>query len=117
MTMLEVEQILGRPDRIEVEEGRIDGNVEHPKVIRWVYSRYRVTESGEGFGNPGHVNFVPFRFTELGWNDRDADEVARKYGEQSDVFRTYSIRGSFPIASDQWEGPGLLDAIPEKDIK
>ena len=65
-TMLEVEQLLGKPDRIEVKEGGVEGAYERPKVISWIYAAYRLTDSDEAFGRPGHINFIPLRFTERG---------------------------------------------------
>jgi hypothetical protein len=52
MTMSEVEQLFGKPDRIDVVDGRIEDKYEHPKEIIWTYSRYKITESGETYGKP-----------------------------------------------------------------
>jgi hypothetical protein len=117
MTMLEVEELLGKPDRVDIKEGGVEGTLERPKVTSWVYRAYRVTDSGEDFGQPGHITFIPLRFTKRGCNDAESDKIARQYGEQADVFRAYAFRGSFPVDRNDWEPEGLLDAIPLKDIK
>jgi hypothetical protein len=117
MTMLDVEQLLGTPDRVEIKEGKIEGTLEHPKVISWIYSKFRVTDSGPDFGQPGHVTFIPLRFTERGWNDAEADKTAREYGEQTDAFCTYGFRGSFPVDRKDWEPAGLFDGVPLKPTK
>jgi hypothetical protein len=84
------------------------------------HSRYKITESGENYGQPGHIRFIPVRFLEK--DSQQADETARKYGEQSDAFRVCSFRGSFPITKKDWEADndavaGLLDGFPIKELK
>lgn len=115
--MSEVELLFGQPDHIDVVDGRIDGKYEQPKQIIWTYGRYKITESGESYGKPGHIRFIPRRFIHKGWGEED--EIARKYGEQSDVFRTCSFRGSFPIRKEDWaeEDFGLLDGYPIKELR
>jgi hypothetical protein len=120
MTMSEIEGLFGQPDRTEVIDGKIDGKYEHPKQIIWTYSRYKITESGEQYGQPGHIRFIPVRFLEK--DSHEDDEIARKYGEQSDVFRVCSFSGSFPIAKKDWEADnetaaGLFDGFPVKELK
>jgi hypothetical protein len=116
MTMLDVEHLFGPPDRVDVEPGKLEGDREHPKVIKWIDRKYRITDSGETFGRPGHVTFLPLRFTKAGWNDQEADRTAREYGEQSDSFRTYGFRGSFPVDGGDWETGGPFDAMPLKKL-
>ena len=117
MTMLEVEEVIGKPDRIETLPGKIDGKFEEPTVIRWYYSKFPVQKSGTDYGSPGHINFVPLRFTE---NDPDpvaSDKFAQEYGvEQSGVYRTFSYKGSFPTKKEYWTSLASLDAIPVKDL-
>lgn len=117
MSMSEVESLFGQPDRIDVVDGKIEGKFETPKQIIWTYSRFKITESGEGYGKPGHIRFVPMRFMDQNWGQDD--ETARQYGEQSDTFRTCSFSGSFPVRKKDWaEDEGrLFDGIPVKEIK
>lgn len=114
MTMWEVEQLLGKPDHVDIIDGKNDGHYETPKQIMWTYSRFKITESGESYGKPGHIRFIPLRFMEK--NSEHDDEVARQYGEQSDVFRTCSFSGSFPIKKEDWGDFGLLDGYPVKEL-
>jgi hypothetical protein len=117
MTMTEVEQLFGKPDHVDVVDGGIDGKYEKPKQIIWTYSRYKITDSDERYGEPGHVRFIPRRFMQRDWGEDD--ETARKYGEQSDTFRICSFRGSFPIRKEDWAKAdfGLLDGYPLKELK
>ena len=117
MTMSEVEHAFGEPDRVDIVDGRIDDKYEHPKEILWVYSQYKTTESGESYGKPGHIRFIPMRFFDQNWGPDD--DTARQYGEQDDTFRTCSFRGSFPIKKQDWAGDdfGLFDGTPLKQLK
>jgi len=116
MTMLEVEKVIGKADRVETFPGKIDGEFEKPTVIRWYYSKFPVKKSGEDYGTPGHINFVPIRFTEHDPDPAASDKVARGYGEQSDSYRSISYRGSFPTKKKYWSSLGSLDFIPLKDL-
>jgi len=116
MTMLEVEKVIGKADRIETVPGKIDGKYEHPTVIRWYYSKFPVQKSGKDYGDPGHINFVPLRFTEHDPDPAASDNIAREYGEQSDAYRSFSYRGSFPTKKEYWPSLGSLDFIPLKDL-
>jgi hypothetical protein len=116
MSMGEVEKALGKPDKVETIQGSTDGQYENPTVISWYYAKYPIRESGEEYGKPGHINFVPMRFTKLESKMAASDEIARKYGEQLDAFRTYSYRGSFPTKKEYWDVPSGLDFIPIKDV-
>ena len=117
MTMSEVELSFGKPDRIDVVDGRIDDKYESPKEILWVYSRYKITDSGESYGKPGHIRFIPMRFTHQKWGPDD--DTARQYGEQADTFRTCSFSGSFPIRKKDWAADdfGLFDGVPLKELQ
>jgi hypothetical protein len=117
MTMSEVERAFGKPDRIDIVDGRVDDKYEYPKEILWVYSRYRITESGESYGKPGHIRFIPMRFFHQDWGSDD--DTARQYGEQADTFRTCSFGGSFPIRKPDWAADdfGLFDGTPLKELK
>lgn len=116
MTMLEVEKVIGKADRIETVPGKIAGKFEEPTVIRWYYSKFPVNESGKDYGSPGHINFVPLRFTEHDPDPAGSDKLAREYGEQSDTYRTFSYSGSFPTNKEYWHSLGSLDGIPLKDL-
>lgn len=116
MTMAKVEVILGKPDKIETIHGRIEGNDEHPTVIRWYYSKYTVKKSGKNYGNMGHINFVPIRFTEHDPDKIKSHQIAREYGEQSDSYRTFSYSGSFPTKTEYWHSLGPLDGIPIEEL-
>jgi hypothetical protein len=115
MTMFTVEQSFGKPDSVVKEPGSINATEESPTVIKWFYRRYPVTDSGEHYGQPGYINFIPERFTRFGKAPKEADNIARQYGEQADSFRTYSYQGSFPSDPKQWDGlGGGLGGIPLK---
>ena len=120
MTMLEVEKMIGKPDRIETVPGEIDvrsfGRFEKPTVIRWYYSKFPVQKSGPDYATPGHINFVPLCFTEHDPDSPASDKFAREYGEQSGVYRTFSYTGSFPTKKHYWSSLGSLDAIPVKHL-
>lgn len=117
MTMSEVELSFGKPDRIDVVDGLIDDKYEYPQEILWVYSHYKITDSGESYGKPGHIRFIPMRFTHQNWGPDD--DTARRYGEQADAFRTCSFSGSFPIRKKDWANDdfGLFDGTPLKELK
>jgi hypothetical protein len=113
MSMFAVEQSFGKPDSVVKEPGSINATEERPTVIKWFYSRYPVTDSGEHYGQPGYINFIPERFTRFSKDPKEADNIARQYGEQADSFRTYSYQGSFPSHPKQWdELGGGLGGIP-----
>lgn len=117
MKMIEVEKILGKPDRIETIPGAIKDNIETPTTIRWYYNRFPITTSGPEFGLPGHINFIPERFT-AGNSSRskNPDTLAHQYGEQSDTYRTFSFAGAFPTKDEYWHDIGLLDGLPLKEV-
>ena len=117
MRMSEVEAILGKPDKAETIPGRIEDNYEHPTIIRWHYSKYPVKKSGPDYGRMGHINFVPIRFTNHDPDKEQSHKIAREYGEQSDTYRTFSYRGSFPTKKDLWDSLGPLDGIPIVELK
>jgi hypothetical protein len=116
MTMLEVERVLGKPDRVETTPGSVNGKFEEPTVLRWHYARFPITESGKDYGHPGHVNFVPKRFISRDQEGGDADKPARQYGEQTDAYRTFSYAGSFPTRKEYWDALGPLDGLPLKEL-
>jgi len=115
MTMAEVERLVGKPDHVENVKGSSDARFESPPIIRWVYSKFPVTTSGPEYGKPGHINFVPIRFTKYEKNQNESDKTARQYGEQSGTFRATSFVGSFPTEKKDWDN-GDLDFVPVKEI-
>lgn len=118
MSMKEAEAAFGSPDKTETEKGHMDGKFEAPEKILWIYTRYKITASGEKYGQPGHITFIPVRFLDSKWTD--ADDTAQKYGEQSDTFRVYGYSGSFPLNDSDWnkdDSVGKYDGVPLKELK
>jgi hypothetical protein len=115
MTMFAVEHSFGKPDSTAKEPGSINGNEETPTVIKWFYKRYPMINSGVLYGQPGYIIFIPERFTQFCRDPKQADSLARKYGEGADSFRTVSYQGSFPTNRQHWEG-GSLGFIPIKTV-
>jgi len=105
MTMLEVERLLGKPDDIHIQQGYTSAEYEYPTVTTWYYKPYKITASDLRYGEPGHLLFVPERFTHFCKDPDAADRMARNYGgEQPNSFRTVSYEGSFPTSWESWPG-------------
>ena len=118
MTMLEVERLLGKPDATQTERGSIDAEYESPTVIKWFYTRYKMTDSDVDYGKPGCLFFIPERFTRFCEDTTAADSFARKYRvEAADSFRTYSYQGSFPTNKHNWDTLGSFGGLPLKSIR
>jgi len=90
---------------------------ESPTVIKWFYTRYKMTNSGLEYAKPGYLIFVPERFTRFCEDTTSTDNLARKYGEGSDSFRTVSYEGSFPTNEHNRDALGSLGGIPSKTIR
>jgi hypothetical protein len=116
MSMIEVERLLGKPDRVETEQGGITETEE--KVIRWYYQRFPVLASGKDYGATGYLNFVPVRFFRMDADSASSDSIARQYGEQSDAYQTFSYVGSFRWRRSSNDAfAGELGGIPIKQIR
>lgn len=117
MTMVEVENLLGRPMNTNTKDGKINDKYEDPTVITWYYDKYPIRTSDKSYGSPGYINFVPVRFFTADNDLTDTDSTAWFYGEQSNSFRVVSYVGSFPVdtLSNKWNEGGL-DIIPLKKL-
>lgn len=117
MTMQEVEQLFGKPDKVENKKGGFDKHGESPPRIIWYYKKFKITKSGQNYGKPGYLNFIPERFTTFINEIRERDNIAWKHGvEQSNSFRTVSFKGSFPFKKENWSSGGPFGFVPIKTI-